>query len=134
VLLPLGLDTPSLRLEGSNATSYPDFNIRRDIPIDAPEGKQTCLDAAGGRYLCGSRAADALASLIGRNGRVSCQEQDRDRYGRIVAVCSANARDINGELVAQGWALEYGDYSDGRYADEVASRRWWKFRLRSPGR
>ncbi len=91
--------------------------------IDAPEGKQTCLDAAGDRYLCGSRAADALASLIGRNGRVSCEEQDRDRYGRIVAVCSASGRDLNAELVAQGWALEYGDYSDGRYSDEEAEAR-----------
>src|SRR6187455_2106819 len=49
--------------------------------VDAPKGKQTCLDAAGGRYLCGSRAADALASIIGRSGRVNCKEQDRDRYG-----------------------------------------------------
>jgi hypothetical protein len=32
VLLPLGLDTPSLRLEGSNATHHPKFNIVRDIP------------------------------------------------------------------------------------------------------
>jgi endonuclease YncB( thermonuclease family) len=91
--------------------------------VDAPEGKQTCLDAVGKRYLCGSRAADALAALIGRNGRVNCREQDRDRYGRIVAVCEANGRDINGELVAQGWALEHGDYSDGRYADEEAEAR-----------
>ncbi|GHE00930.1 hypothetical protein GCM10008024_14530 [Allgaiera indica] len=32
VLLPLGFDTPSLRLEGSNATPHSKFNIRRDIP------------------------------------------------------------------------------------------------------
>ncbi|MBA3325051.1 MAG: thermonuclease family protein [Rhodobacteraceae bacterium] len=91
--------------------------------IDAPEGQQTCLNAAGERYLCGSRAADALASLIGRNGRVSCEEQDRDRYDRIVAVCDANGKDMNGELVAQGWALEYRDYSGGRYTDEEAEAR-----------
>jgi endonuclease YncB( thermonuclease family) len=35
--------------------------------VDAPEGKQTCEDVSGKRYLCGSRTADALASLIGRN-------------------------------------------------------------------
>jgi endonuclease YncB( thermonuclease family) len=91
--------------------------------IDAPEGQQTCDDAAGKRYLCGSRAAEALASLIGRNGRVACQEMDRDRYGRIVAVCEANGRDINGEMVRQGWALEYRQYSDGRYSDEEAEAR-----------
>lgn len=91
--------------------------------VDAPEGQQTCNDGEGKRYLCGSRAAEAIASLIGRNGRVSCQEEDRDRYGRVVAVCHANGRDINGELVRQGWAVEYGQYSDGRYSDEEAEAR-----------
>lgn len=92
--------------------------------IDAPEGQQTCDDANGKRYLCGSRAAEALASLIGRNGRVTCQEMDRDRYRRIVAVCEAGGRAINGELVRQGWALEYRQYSDGRYSgDEAEARR-----------
>ena len=47
--------------------------------IDTPEGQQTCDDANGTRYLCGSRAAEAFAALIGRNGRVSCREMDRDR-------------------------------------------------------
>ncbi len=91
--------------------------------IDAPEGQQTCDDAVGKRYLCGSRAADALASLIGRNGRVTCQEMDRDRYGRTVAVCEANGHDINGELVRQGWALDYCQYSNGRYSDEETEAR-----------
>lgn len=91
--------------------------------IDAPEGQQTCEDALGKRYLCGSRAADALASLIGRNGRVTCKEEDRDRYGRIVAVCTRGRREINAELIRQGWAIEYKQYSDGRYADEEAEAR-----------
>ncbi|WP_099516037.1 thermonuclease family protein [Microvirga ossetica] len=91
--------------------------------VDTPEGQQTCEDAAGKRYLCGSQAADALAALIGRNGRVSCQEEDRDRYGRIVAVCQANGREINAELIRQGWALEYKQYSDGRYSGDEAEAR-----------
>ena len=91
--------------------------------VDAPEGQQTCEDAAGKRYLCGSRASDALAALIGRNGRVSCEEEDRDRYGRVVAVCTANGLNVNGELIRQGWAIEYRQYSDGRYADEEAEAR-----------
>ena len=91
--------------------------------IDAPEGKQTCEDAAGRRYLCGSRSADVLASLIGRNGRVTCREEDRDRYGRIVAICLVKGRDLSAEMVRQGWAVEYEQYSDGRYADEEAEAR-----------
>ena len=91
--------------------------------IDTPEGQQTCRDEAGERYLCGSRAAEALASLIGRSGRVECQEEDRDRYGRIVAVCSTSERELNAEMVRQGWALEYSEYSDGRYTDDQEEAR-----------
>ncbi|WP_245435435.1 thermonuclease family protein [Microvirga calopogonii] len=92
--------------------------------VDTPEGQQICEDAGGKRYLCGSSAADALAAMIGRNGRVTCQEEDRDQYGRIVAVCQANGREINAELVRQGWALEYKRYSDGRYsAAETEARK-----------
>jgi endonuclease YncB( thermonuclease family) len=90
--------------------------------VDTPEGQQTC-EGAGKRYLCGSRAADALAALIGRNGRVNCREEDRDRYGRIVAVCESNGSEINAELIRQGWALEYKQYSDGRYAGDEAEAR-----------
>lgn len=102
-------DTLALRGERTRVRLY---------GIDTPEGQQTCDDATGKRYLCGSRAADALASLVGRNGRVACDVIERDRYGRSVAVCQANSRELNGELVRQGWALEYQQYSDGRYADE----------------
>jgi endonuclease YncB( thermonuclease family) len=91
--------------------------------IDTPEGRQTCRDRAGRRYLCGSRAADALADLIGRNGRVTCEPKDRDRYGRIVAICRTRGRDLNAEMVRQGWAVEYTQYSDGRYSALEAEAR-----------
>lgn len=92
--------------------------------IDTPESKQTCDDAGGKRYLCGSWAAEHLASLIGRNGRVQCSEQDRDRYGRIVAECSTPAGlVINAEMVRAGWAVEYKKYSGGRYGDEEAEAK-----------
>lgn len=86
--------------------------------IDAPEGRQTCDDAQGKRYLCGSRSADALRDLIGRNGRVDCKETDRDRYGRIVAICHSNGREINREMVRLGWAVDFVRYSNGLYAVE----------------
>ncbi|EAQ33699.1 succinoglycan biosynthesis protein ExoI [Nitrobacter sp. Nb-311A] len=86
--------------------------------IDALESSQPCYDAADKRYLCGSRAAEALAEIIGRNGRVSCTERDRDRYRRIVAACLAGTVDINREMVRSGWAVEYNKYSDGSYAQD----------------
>lgn len=91
--------------------------------VDTPESGQTCNNASCKRYLCGSRAADALASLIGRNGRVACQEEDQDRYGRIVAECQANGKVLNAELVRAGWAVEYKQYSYGRYSDEEAAAK-----------
>lgn len=80
--------------------------------IDAPESKQTCT--RGGRaYACGKDATLALAHLIGKN-RVYCHPRDRDRYGRIVAVCDAggpDGPDINAGMVGEGWALAYRHYS-----------------------
>lgn len=96
--------------------------IRLDA-IDAPESSQPCFDNTGARYLCGSRAAESLADIIGRNGRVSCTEKERDRYGRIVAVCLAGATDIGREMVRRGWAIEFKRYSDGRYAGSEAEAK-----------
>ncbi|KHJ55116.1 nuclease [Aureimonas altamirensis] len=84
--------------------------------IDAPEGQQTCETAAGERYLCGSNSAQFLADLIGRNGRVTCVEDTRDRYGRIVAECSKpDGTVINEAMVRGGWAVHSTRYSNGRY-------------------
>ncbi|WP_182422399.1 thermonuclease family protein [Aureimonas sp. ME7] len=92
--------------------------------IDAPESGQTCDDAAGKRYLCGTRSADHLAELIGRSGRITCFEEDRDRYGRIVAECVTPGNVVvNAEMVRAGWAVEYKQYSDGRYDQEEAEAK-----------
>lgn len=92
--------------------------------IDAPESSQTCDDASGKRYLCGGRAAQYLADLIGRSGRVTCFEEDRDRYGRIVAECATPGNVVlNAEMVKAGWAIEYKQYSDGRYDQEEAAAK-----------
>ncbi|MDF2809052.1 MAG: nuclease [Microvirga sp.] len=92
--------------------------------IDAPEGRQTCQTSANDKYLCGPKSAEALQGLVGRNGRAICEQTDRDRYGRVVAVCKVDGRDLGAELVRQGWAIEYVRYLDGRYtANETDARR-----------
>ncbi|MGE4409612.1 MAG: thermonuclease family protein [Sphingobium sp.] len=99
--------------------------------IDAPESAQTCLDGTGQRYRCGARAAEALASLLGRNGRVTCEARDLDRYGRTVAECRTDAgTDLNREMVRTGWAIDYQRYSRGRFGAEqrdaqIARRGIW---------
>lgn len=84
--------------------------------IDAPEGNQTCRDAAGVRYLCGPKAAEALSQLIGRSGRVSCTQTGADRHQRIVGTCKTGTVDLQLELVRQGWAVDFSRYSKGKYA------------------
>ncbi|MEN2982751.1 MAG: thermonuclease family protein [Thermus sp.] len=68
--------------------------------IDAVESSQTCLDASGRPWPCGRRAAFALADFIGKSP-VSCLPKDRDRYGRVVAVCSVRGVELNRWLVAE---------------------------------
>lgn len=88
--------------------------------IDAPESAQLCL-AGTERWRCGQQAAFALDGKIA--GRpVACTEKDRDRYGRIVAVCRAGDEDLGAWLVAEGWALAYRRYSTDYVAEEEAAR------------
>ena len=88
--------------------------------VDAPESRQSCV-AQGRRWACGERATQALAGRIG--GRtISCEERDRDRYGRIVAVCRNAGKDVNAWMVSQGWALAYRRYSRDYVGEEASAR------------
>ncbi len=86
--------------------------------IDAPESGQTCLDANEEPWRCGQKAALALADHIGR-APVLCEGQDHDRYGRIIAVCTLNGKDIGAWMVRKGWAMAYLRYSDDYARDEA---------------
>ena len=77
--------------------------------IDAPESAQTCI-AGGQRWPCGRRSANALDAKIDRR-TVRCEGRDRDRYGRLIAVCYQGSTDLNAWLVRNGWALAYRRYS-----------------------
>jgi endonuclease YncB( thermonuclease family) len=77
--------------------------------IDAPESGQTCV-AGGKRWPCGRRSANALDAKIDRR-TVRCKGRDRDRYGRLIAVCYLGSTDLNAWLVRNGWALAYRRYS-----------------------
>lgn len=86
--------------------------------VDAPEGRQTCLDGSR-RWPCGRRAARALAGRI--DGRsVTCDERDHD--GRIIAVCRQGGREVNAWLVREGWALAYRRYTRAYVAEESAAK------------
>ncbi len=76
--------------------------------IDAPESSQTCK-MSGETYRCGLQAKAFLRKLIGL-GEVNCNPLNKDRYGRTVATCLIDERDIGMTMVANGWALAYREY------------------------
>lgn len=85
--------------------------------VDAFEMRQMC-----GSYACGQASANALRNLVG--GRpVDCARMDRDRYGRIVAVCHAGGQDLGRAMVRQGHAVAYTRYSHRYVLEERAARR-----------
>lgn len=102
--------------------------------IDAPESAQRCR-AQGRLWTCGREATRALTRLIGRK-QVACEERDRDRYDRIVAVCTAAGQDLNAWMVAEGWALAYRRYSRAYVAIErrarAAKRGVWRGEIVPP--
>ena len=89
--------------------------------IDAPELAQVCPDG----WPAGRMAATRLQALTA--GRpIVCQEKDRDRYGRTVAICRASGEDLGAILVREGLAWAFVRYSSdyvNDYVKAAAERR-----------
>jgi len=93
----------------------------RLLGIDAPEMAQTC-EAQGRPVACGKLAAEHLVQLIGSRP-LDCAVEGKDRYGRGLARCRAEGRDIAETMTRDGWALSDRRYSDGRYHGAEAAAR-----------
>lgn len=93
--------------------------------IDAPELAQHCGDPL---WPCGRAARDRLAALTAGQP-VTCQPRDRDRYGRVVALCRVAGRDLGRILVQEGLALAFiryaADYLPEEAAASAAARGVW---------
>ena len=83
--------------------------------VDAPESSQLCRGEDSLQYRCGAQAANDLDTFIARRP-VSCLPFSLDRYGRTVATCSVGGADIGEWLVRNGLALDWPQYSKGKYA------------------
>ena len=91
--------------------------------IDAPESSQNCTDASGRLWPCGRRAAFALADLVGA-APVECEQIDRDRYGRMVAICvREDGTDLSRWMVREGYAIAFRRYSTAYVAEESEARQ-----------
>jgi endonuclease YncB( thermonuclease family) len=89
--------------------------------IDAPESEQTCKRKWFGSWPCGATATSALAKLV--EGRpVSCDPRGHDKYGRVLAICYADGKDINAQMVRQGLAWAFVKYSKSYVTEEAQAR------------
>ena len=89
--------------------------------IDAPESTQICR-LHGTAWRCGRDAAMHLADFIGKR-TVHCDAKDRDRYGRVVAICTVGGTEINAWMVSHGDAVAYRQYGGNHYDQEEAKAR-----------
>lgn len=105
--------------------------------VDAPEAKQICHDAAGRGWPCGAHATRALEALT-RGAEVRCEGGEHDRYGRLVATCTARGRDLGGALVDEGLAFAYRKYSlvyvSAEERARAARRGIWAGQVEAPER
>lgn len=89
--------------------------------IDAPDQDQTCRHADGSVYSCGEMATKLMKRLL-RNGYPECRDRSVDRYGRRLAVCYADGRDLGRAMVRAGWALTHREGAVTYMSDEASAR------------
>jgi endonuclease YncB( thermonuclease family) len=101
------IDGDTIKLKGQKIRLY---------GIDAPEKKQICAKNKL-KWPCGHVATEYLIKLT-ENKKVSCRLKNKDRYNRIVAICSAGTMDLSKEMVKNGMAVAYREYSKDYIPDE----------------
>lgn len=126
---PFGPDAQIVTIDGDSLRASNGIEYRL-FGIDAPELQQTCKEANGKSWLCGREAKARLATIMKR-GNVNCQARAKDRFGRIVAICSAEGvPDIAEAIVRNGYAIALvfatRNYQDAQVEAEVAKRGMWR--------
>jgi endonuclease YncB( thermonuclease family) len=82
--------------------------------IDAPESNQLCRNDDSIQYRCGAKAANDLDAFLNKRP-IDCSPVNLDQYGRTVAACSVDGVDLADWLVRNGLALDWPQYSKGKY-------------------
>mgnify|MGYP001545258296 CR=1 FL=1 len=88
--------------------------------IDAVESDQTCTTEQDVSWSCGVWVTSLVTDRFG-NKTASCEKLDTDRYGRIVARCYIDGKDVARQLVQDGLAFAYRRYSMDYDLDEKAA-------------
>lgn len=84
--------------------------------IDAPEKGQPCK-RNNASYDCGAASKEHLEFLL-TGAKVECVKKKKDKWGRYIALCSADGEDISQLMVRHGWAVAYREYSAAYIEDE----------------
>lgn len=88
--------------------------------IDAPEFDQVCTRGSR-QWSCGMEAANQLSKLV--TGRqVQCDQLGTDKYGRALGRCFVGTVEVNGAMVAMGYALAFRRYSEDYVASEESAK------------
>lgn len=103
----------------------------RLVGIDAPELDQTCWDAAGAEWPCGRDARAELTRLVA-GGKVDCQPEGTDKYGRTLARCAVAGADLGAAMVRSGLALATEGYVLEAAAARAERRGLWQGRFVDP--
>jgi endonuclease YncB( thermonuclease family) len=90
--------------------------------IDAPEAKQTCMNATGREWPCGRAASRELQQLVSKR-EVRCEADARDDYGRLLGICSVGDLDINAQMIRNGLAWAFVKYSSTYVGVETEARQ-----------
>ena len=120
VLLGIAWAVPSLGAELPQQVSGPALVIDGDgfkigeheirlFGIDAPEMR-------GGPQ--GLKSRTAMDDLIAGQP-VVCEVLNPDRYKRLIAICTAQGRDLGEAMLEIGWAITYRRFLDGSPVEET---------------
>ena len=102
--------------------------------IDAPEINQTCV-ASKGKVACGKISRDILITKV-TNNKISCTNEGKDFYGRVLGECFINGESLSRYLVREGFAFAYRKYSDKFISDEEYAKSnrlgMWSMKFQYP--
>ena len=60
--------------------------------------------------------------ILINKSQIKCTIKDKDRYGRLIAVCFSGKININAAMVREGWALAYRYYSKDYVNEEEIAK------------
>ena len=116
VLRVIDGDTIELLVKQEDIKQSPKIKVRL-FGIDAPEKKQAF----------GKEAKEYLSSLI-LDKEITLIINDKDKYQRTIGTILLNDKDINKEMVKNGYAWAYESYST-KYLTEQADAQMFKLGL-----